>query len=297
LAKTREVFAGRPNVRTLQGLEAELSEMRERLRPWDEELDRQLALLRAAFQRLDTIAAVWEATVEVSRREGAAETTMARITTVRGEIDQVRSTVVKLRNQILAVRDRLVDPSARGAGLVPAVIGAAAVLRIGRRFIVPAMAPLAWGILVFFVVDRARDFLDTMPTLKRVVFLVEGIGVLGFLILLLRPSRIADIPAQLRGTSFLRLLGAAMRVAAVVLAISIVADLFGWGDLASMLGNGVVRAGYLGFFVFVLLKVFQSLAIFALVLWPFRLLRAISGHRLLVRRRLERVLSVIAVGL
>ena len=426
LAKTREVLAGQPTVRTLQMLEAELSEMRKRLRPWDEELDRQLTGLHVVSQRLDTIAAVWDATAaEVSRREGAPTSTVARIGTVRAELDQARSTIVKRRNQILAVRDRIVDTSGaltnslvqvqsaaeaqlrgifrvdrpplwspqvraslrkewkaggpqqflrwlqengqyvrgqahmlgfqlalfialglglralrdrarvraeddynlrdakevfehpwamalliafiltawqhplapRGAGFFPAVIAAAAVLRIGRRFLVPAIAPLAWGLWVFFTIDRARDFLDTMPTLERVVFFMEMVGVLGFLFWLLRPSRIANIPAQLLGTPLLRLLGVATRVAAAVVAIAIVADLFGWADLAGMLGGGVERAGYLGFFVFVLLKVLQSLATFALVLWPLRLLRAISGHRMLVRRRLERVLSVIAVGL
>jgi small-conductance mechanosensitive channel len=425
LAKTRKVLAGRPSVRILQNLETELSEMRERLRPLDEELERQIAGLRAAFQRLETLAAVWEATAEVSRREGAATSTVTRIATVRGEIDQVRSTVVKRRDPILTVRDRLVDPGGalvaahvqvhsaiearlqgifridrpllripqvlaslrqewkadgpqhfwqrlqesgkyvreqghmigfqlalfaalglclralrnraraqaeddynlrdakkvfecpwamallitiiltawqnplapRGAGIVSAVIGTAAVLWIGRRFLAPAMTPLVWGLMVFFVVDRARDLLDTMPTFNRVASLVELIGVLGFLFWLLRPSRIADISAQLRGAPFLRLLRAVMRLAAVVVAISIVVDLFGWGDLGRILGNGVVRAGYLGFFVFVIFRVIQSLAIFALVLWPLRLLHVISRHRLLVRRRLERVLSVLAVGL
>ncbi|MBT8367521.1 MAG: hypothetical protein KJP23_22745, partial [Deltaproteobacteria bacterium] len=46
LAKTRKVLAGRPNVRTLQELEAGLSGMRERLKPVDKELDRQLTGLR-----------------------------------------------------------------------------------------------------------------------------------------------------------------------------------------------------------------------------------------------------------
>jgi small-conductance mechanosensitive channel len=41
----------------------------------------------------------------------------------------------------------------------------------------------------------------------------------------------------------------------------------------------------------------QSLAIFTLILWPLRLLRGISRHRFLVRRRLERVLGVLAVVL
>jgi hypothetical protein len=67
LAKTREALAARPNIRILQELEAELSELQERLRPWDEELDSQLAGLHAALRRLDTIAAVWEATAEVAR--------------------------------------------------------------------------------------------------------------------------------------------------------------------------------------------------------------------------------------
>ena len=55
LAKTRDTLAARPNVRTLQELDGELSGMLAQLRPWDEELDRQLAELRAALHRLDTI--------------------------------------------------------------------------------------------------------------------------------------------------------------------------------------------------------------------------------------------------
>jgi ABC-type transporter Mla subunit MlaD len=112
LAKTREALAGRPSVRTLQMLEAELREMREHLRQWDEELDKQFTGLSVVFKRLDIIAAVWDATAaEVSRQEDAATSTVARIATVLGEIDQARSAVVKWRNQILAVRDRILDPS------------------------------------------------------------------------------------------------------------------------------------------------------------------------------------------
>lgn len=111
LAKTREALAARPNVRTLQRLEVELGEMAERLRPWNEELDSELAGLYAALQRLEAIAVVWEATAEIARREDAVETAVTRIATARDEIDKVRSTVVKRRDQILTVRDRLVDPS------------------------------------------------------------------------------------------------------------------------------------------------------------------------------------------
>ena len=40
-------------------------------------------------------------------------------------------------------------------------------------------------------------------------------------------------------------------------------DLAGWSDLAVLLGDGVLRSGYLGLFVFVLLKVAQGLTMFA----------------------------------
>lgn len=424
LAKTREALAARPNVRTLQELAAELSEMRERLRPLHKELDRQINGIHAALQRLDTIAMAWEAAGERARREGATGTTVIRITTVRGDIDKSRSTVVKRRDQILAVRDRLVDPSGalvvsleevqsatdarlrgifradqpplwspqvreslreewkvrgpqhflqrlqeggqyarehgrllgfqlalfvalglglcslrgrarawaeddynlrdakevferpwavalliavllsggihplapHGAGLVTAALSAVAILRISRHFVAPVLAPLPWGIVVLYVVDRARDLTETMPTLERVVFLVEVVGALGLLLWLLRPSRLPEVPLEYRQIPFFRLIGVAMRIAVAVLALAIVAELAGFGNLANLLGNGALRSAFLGLFVFVSLIVVNSLATFALVVWPLRLLRAISRHRLLVRRRLERVLSVLAVG-
>ncbi len=131
LAKTREALAARPNVRTLEELDGELSGMLARLRPWDEELDRQLAELRAALHRLDTIAAVWEATAEVARREGAAGTTVTRIAAVRVEIDKARSTLVQRRDQILAARDRLVDPSGALAASVEQVQSATEARLVG----------------------------------------------------------------------------------------------------------------------------------------------------------------------
>jgi small-conductance mechanosensitive channel len=425
-AKTREALAAPPNVRTLQQLATKLSEMRERLRNWDKELDRPLAGLRAALRRVDTIATVWEATAELARREATAGTTVTRIAAMRGEIDKARSTLVKQRNEILAVRDRLVDPRralaasfkqlqsasaarrqgifqldrpplwspevreslgvewdaggpqkiwlglqkevqqyagewedllglrlalfvalilglrllrdrarARAEGdydlqqaervfagpwamalmmtvilttpfhplaprpmaLIDGALFMVAALWIGRRFVVSALSPLPWGLAVFFLVDRARDFLNTVPTLERVVYQVEMVGALGFLFWLLRPGRLAGIPPELRRDPFLRLIGAAMRVTAAVLAIAIVADLAGWGNLAHSLGNVALRGSYAGFGLFVLLMVVQGLAAFALVLWPLRLLRVISRHRLLVRRRIERGLGVLAVGL
>jgi len=420
LATTQEMLAARPGIRILNESEAALRAMQERLQPWDDELDRQLAALRPVLARLDTIAGDWEATGEVAQREDASTTTLNLIAAVRHEIDQVHAAVLARRNQILAVLDRLVDPSAslsaslrevqsetkarltglfrvdrpplwspqvraslrqeweavgtesfsqrlqeggqyareqarmlgfqlalfmvlglamrslrdrararakdeydlgdaekvferpwaialvialmltnllhplapRYAGAFAAVLIAVAVVRIGRRFLVPAMAPLAWGFIVLFVVDRSRVLLDTMPTLERVAFLMEMSAVLAFLSWLLRPHRLAAIPAELLRAPFMRVLGVAMRVAVVLLALAIAADLAGWGDLSGMLGRGALRSSFVGFTAFVVFKVVGSLAAFALLLWPISLLRSISQNRLLVRHRIDQLLGV-----
>ena len=87
-----------------------------------------------------------------------------------------------------------------------------------------------------------------------------------------------------------------MIAGAGLVTLAILADLAGWSDLAALLGDGVLRSGYVGLVVFVLLKVAQSLATFALVLRPLRLVRAVSNHQQLVHHWLERGLSVLAVG-
>jgi hypothetical protein len=308
LAKTQETLAERPGIPALNASEAALSAMQERLQPWDDELDRQLAAIHPALARLDTIAADWAATGEVAQREGATTTTLNLIAAVRHEIDQVHAAVLARRNQILAVLDRMVDPNAslsaslrevqhetqtrltgifrvdrpplwspevrsslrqewqavgtdsfsqrlqeggryarlqarmigfqlalfivlglvvrslrerartrtkdeydlgdaekvferpwaialvitllltsplhplapRYIGAFAAVLITVALVRIGRRFLVPAMAPLAWGLIILFVFDRSRVVLDTTPTLGRVAFLTEMAAVLAF---------------------------------------------------------------------------------------------------------------------
>lgn len=86
----------------------------------------------------------------------------------------------------------------RTAGPLAAALIAVATLRIVQCFLPPAMALLAWGLAVLFIVDRARDLLDATPTLERLVFLGEMIGGLGLLVWLLRPSRIARLSEDWR---------------------------------------------------------------------------------------------------
>lgn len=189
------------------------------------------------------------------------------------------------------------DPHApRTAGFVVAVFIAVATLRIIQHYLPPLMILFARGLAVLFILDRSRDLLETTPTLDRFVFLAEMIGGLSLLIWMLLPSRIAKLPEEWRSHPFFRLMYVAMSLGAGLLALAILSDLAGWSDLAVLLGDGVLRSGYLGLVVFVLLKVAQGLAAFALVVRPFRLVRAVSNHRQTVSVWLERGLCILAVG-
>jgi potassium efflux system protein len=171
------------------------------------------------------------------------------------------------------------------------------VVLIARRLAPRALRPLVAGVAVFFLIDRAREVMEALPTLERLTLVAELLAAVGFALWLLRPRRIALIPAEMLRAPFVRVVGVAMRMAVVLFGIAIVAESTGLGNLADLTGNGTLRAAYAALFFYALLKVVQSLLAYALVLKPLGLLRLVSRHRWLVRRRLERALEILAVFL
>jgi small-conductance mechanosensitive channel len=426
LSEIREALAGQPNIRTLQELESKNSRiLKERIQPWIKELDNELAGIQAALQQTDKIVAIWaETSAEVNRQDSVAETTVKRIITVRSDIDKVRSKIVEHRNQILAVRDKLIIPSSslesgfkqlqsisgariksifeanrpplwsplireslnrewtalepgqffhklqkdtseqasllsfqllffvtlavilywlrsrvrtrqaernydlqnarevfevplamallitasfttplqwlgtNNVSFIVVVLCVVAVLSIIRRFLIPAISPLVWGLMIIAIFDRvALDLLGSSPTLEGIVFLIEMIGALGFLFWFLRSQRQIDASPTEPLAPFLPLLNSAMRLAAVILVVAIFSDLIGWDALARVLRSGILGGGYASIGVYVLLLVFQSLVTFALLFRPLSLLHMVSGNRQLIRQRIERGLKILAIGL
>jgi potassium efflux system protein len=178
------------------------------------------------------------------------------------------------------------------------VLFGVAILAIIRRFLIPATAPLVWGLMIIAIFDRvALDLLDSSPTLEHIVFLIETIAALGFLLLYLRLQRKTETSPTAPLAPFLPLLNSAMQLAAVVLAVAIFSDLIGWSDLARVLRTGILSGGYASIAVYVLLLVFESLVTFALLFRPLSLLRIVSRNRQLIRQRIERWLKILAIGL
>ena len=112
LAKTPNTLVGQPNIRVLQRFQSKLNEMLKDLQSLAEDLEDQLEDLSDSLAQVDRISAVWQATDDLAKtQEGAEVTTITRIKAVRAEIAEARSVIVKRRNDVLALRDKLVNPS------------------------------------------------------------------------------------------------------------------------------------------------------------------------------------------
>ena len=426
VSETRGALTGQTDIRTLQDLESKNTRiLKEHIQPWIKELDDELIRIQAVLKQTDGIVAEWaETSAEVKRQDNVAEATVARIAAVRSDIDKAYSKIVEHRNQILAVRDKLVVPSSSlEAGLkqlkntngtrIKGIFGAnrpplwspmireslhnewtaldpkqffyklqkdtseqssllslqlllfvilafilhwirsrvrirkaesnydlqnarevfevplamallitvifttplewlgtnnvsfiivvlcvVAILSIIRRFLIPVISPLVWGLMIIAIFDRvALDLLVSSPTLEHIVFLIEMIGALGFLFWFLRSQRQTETSPTEPLAPFLPFLNFAMRLAAVVLAVAIFSDLIGWDHLARVLRTGILGGGYASIGVYVLLMVFQSLVAFSLLLRPLSLMRMVSRNRQLIRQRIEMGLKILAICL
>jgi potassium efflux system protein len=167
---------------------------------------------------------------------------------------------------------------------------------IARRLSRPALIPLVVGLPMFFLADRLRDMIEALPNTQRLLLLAELMAAMGFVLWLIRPSRLARLPAEMLREPFIRAVGTAMRIATGMFGLGIVAEVVGLGNLSELVGNGSLRAAYTALFFYALLKVLQSLVAYALVLRPLRLLRLVSRNRTQVRRRLNRGLGWVVVG-
>ena len=171
--------------------------------------------------------------------------------------------------------------------VVPAAI-------IVSRLLSQANRPVIWAMVTAFLIDRVRDFLDTVPTLERTIFLLELVAGVIFLLWLRRPSRLAHVPAEVMNEPLFRTVRRLTGVAIGLFSIAIVAELIGLGDLADLIGSGTLRSAYSALFIYALLKVLQSVIAYLLILPPLRYLNLITDQRRTIRRGIDRLLAIAA---
>ncbi len=178
------------------------------------------------------------------------------------------------------------------------LLGAVALLPtvlLVRRFADRAFLPLLNALIVFYLLDRARDLAVTLPLLARAIFLVEMLGAVALLGWLLRPARLRAIPAH-AASGGLYLLGLACRGSLFLLLGAMTADVLGYSRLGQLVGGAVLESAYIGVVAYAAVRIFDSLVTFALRVRPLGSLGMVRRSRYAMGTRIHG-LTVIAASL
>ena len=156
-----------------------------------------------------------------------------------------------------------------------------------RRFIHPHMHLGLYAVVVFYLVGLVSDLSEALPTLERVILMVQmlaGVTLLGWL---LRPARLGRIPPELARAPMLRVVSAGARVALIGFALAFLAAGLGFERLGELVGDGILKSAYFALVIVALVHVGQGLAVLLLRVRPLALLGMVQRHRILFERRIH----------
>jgi small-conductance mechanosensitive channel len=145
---------------------------------------------------------------------------------------------------------RVVDNLAVALLVVPLV-------RLLPRLLEPALVPAVFGLAGFAVLDQLRDVLEKRPFAERSLLLVQTVAAAALLWWMLRPARLAALPA---GTSLPRWVGRVLRLSFWLLVGAALANVAGWVHLSRVVASGVLGSAYLAVILYGGVRVLRTAA-------------------------------------
>ncbi len=170
-------------------------------------------------------------------------------------------------------------------GLLGALALIPSVLIVGPR-IRNEFRPVPYALLACFILDQMRSITAAVEFLPRAVFLAEMLLVAGLAAWLMRGADRLTRAKTLKIASCLALV--------ISLVVSI-ANAAGYTSFATLVGNALVRSGYLALILYAVLEVLQAFVKIALQVRPFDSLAAVRRHRDLLARQIRRGLQLVAI--
>jgi potassium efflux system protein len=175
------------------------------------------------------------------------------------------------------------------ASLVPTVL-------VVRRLIAVYLRPLLYALLAMYFVDQIRSITASIELVPRLVFFVEMLGGLAFLVWYIRRMR-SSAPEATGSGRARALIRAALAAACAFFALTALANALGYLALANLAGNAVLRSMYFGLVLYALVEILDALVIMALRVRPLRYLGMVQRHRELLRQRVRWGLNALALWL
>ncbi len=171
-------------------------------------------------------------------------------------------------------------------GLLPVVI-------ILRRLLEPALFPVLYAFVVFYLVDRMRILFDAQPLLARASLLFEAAAGCLFVLWLLRKRPLPG-SSDRETRAFVRTFRAALRILPIAFLAAFLTNALGYVNLANFIATAILHCAYAAFLLYALVRILEGLTIIALETRPLALFKAVKRNRVMLQRRIDAVVQVAA---
>jgi small-conductance mechanosensitive channel len=163
-----------------------------------------------------------------------------------------------------------------------------------RRLIGRRLYPIVYLLLGLYLLDQVRTLAAAVPLVPRIVLLAEIAGGMLFFAWFVRHSdwaqRFSSAKSPVNNPAKL-----ASFIVLAICGISIIANIFGYVNLSTLLGNAVLRSAYLALILYAAVEVLDGMMAIALRSRFLSLFGAVNRHRLLLHRRVRRSLQWVAI--
>ena len=175
------------------------------------------------------------------------------------------------------------------------MIGLAALfpnLRVLRRLVDPPAYPALWAIGVFYAVDQLTRFLSSQPFLEQLLFTLERVGAIVFLVWFIRSGRFRAMWS--RDSRWAPTIERAARLLVLLITFSTIAGALGFMQLSRYIQETMIDSAYAALVLYGGLRVLESVWAYLLRTRVARELYMVTRHRALLQRRGEALLGWIA---
>lgn len=180
--------------------------------------------------------------------------------------------------------------------LLLAIIGAAALIPtvlVLRRLLERSLFPILNALVIMYFVDQLREIGASLPLLTRLLFLAQMLGAILFLVWLIH-GRHLPTAADKASEPLSRAFRAAVWIGLLVLSATFLANIFGYVNLANLLGSTFLWSAYLVAVLYVAIRIADGLIIIGLHIGPLASLRVVQLHRPMLHRRMCRTVEFVA---
>src|SRR5690606_25690371 len=129
-----------------------------------------------------------------------------------------------------------------------------------KRLIERPLHTLLYGLVVLYLFDRLRELAPVDAFLPRLIFLVELLTAVAFLLWFYFSKRVAS-NVEAGSQKMFRAVRKAVPFAIAVFAAALFANAAGFVSLSGILGNGVLRSTYATLIIYALSEVIKGVVI------------------------------------